>query len=468
MATYKTFRTYLLTVSLIAALIFLFGPNPFECLIALSFLPFISYLLLKEGYPQILFFIMLFQWLQVTAKLFYASIFNLRFEDIILNPDTALDTFYISIIGLYVITGGIYLMIKDLDKKNKKAPQQAEKINYSTKKIVKFYLLYSVILYFTSAYIWYFQSISQILLIFLNLKWGILFLMFYLMFKNKQYNVPIIIFVVFEIILSLSGFFSQFKTYILFILFAYIGANYQTLNFKKLSYGFVGLILLINMGILWSAVKKDYRNYITQGQAVQTSLVGTGESLAYLFKLVEDLDLKVYKEASSILVERISYIDFFSVVRGRVPYVIPYENGKLTLGLIDHLVMPRFIFKDKPALDDSRDTQIYTGLTVSGFLQGTSIGMGYFSYLYIDFGPFFMMPFLFLWGVIIGLVYKTIIIKSNSTLWSFILTAPLFLAIGGFETSLYKAVGGLLIYFITVLVFIKYLQKIFNKILQHK
>lgn len=79
-----------------------------------------------------------------------------------------------------------------------------------------------------------------------------------------------------------------------------------------------------------------------------------------------------------------------------------------------------------------------------------------------------MMPFLFIWGLLIGIVYKTIITKSNSVLWSFILTSPLFLAIGGFETALYKVVGGLLIYFITVLVFIKYFQFFFNKIIQLK
>lgn len=468
MNNYKTFREYILIVSAIAAIIFFFGPNPIECLLALSFLPFISYLLLREGFPQILFFIMLFQWLQVTAKLFYSSIFNLRFEDIILNPETAIETFYISLIGLYVISTGIYVMIKDIYiNKNKTLNQEEIKI-YSTQKVIKFYFAYSVILYFTSAYIWYFQSLSQILLIFINLKWGILFLMFYIMFRKKHYNLAIIIFVALEIIISLSGYFSHFKSYILFILFAYIGANYQSFNFKQISFGLVTVIILINLGILWTAVKVEYRNYITKGQAVQTSLIGTGESLEYLVKLFGDLDLKTYKAASSLLVERISYIDFFSVVQGRVPNVIPYENGKLTVSLFDHLIMPRIIFKNKPALDDSRDTQIYTGLNVSGTLQGTSIGMGYFAYLFIDYGPFFMMPFLFLWGMLIGFVYKTIILKSNSTLWSFILTAPLFFAVGGFETSLYKVVGGLLIYFISVLLFIKYLLPILDTVLKRK
>lgn len=468
MDKYLIFRKYILIVTSIAAAICLFGHNPFECLIALTFLPFISYFLLKEGYPQVLFFIMLFQWLQVTAKLFYARIFNIRFEDLILNPDTALETFYISIIGLYVITFGIHFMIKDIDKKSKKSQQPAEKINYRINKVVKFYFVYSVILYFTSDYIWYFPSLTQILFLFINLKWGILFFMFYLMFKNKQYNTLIIIFVTLEIIVSLSNFFSDFKTYLFFIFFAYIGANYKSFNFKKFSYGLLVIGILINMGILWTAVKSDYRGYITNGQAVQTSLIGTGESLTYLAKLLEDLDLKTYKVSSSLLVERISYIDFFSVVRGRVPSVIPHENGMLTLALLEHLLMPRFIFTNKPALDDSRDTQTFTGLNVSGVLQGTSIGMGYFAYLYIDYGPILMMPFLFFWGVIIGFVFITIINKSKNELWQFTLTAPLFIVIGGFETSLYKVVGGLLIYFITVLVFIKYFQILLDIVLKKK
>ncbi len=78
--------------------------------------------------------------------------------------------------------------------------------------------------------------------------------------------------------------------------------------------------------------------------------------------------------------------------------------------------MPRFLFPDKPVLDDSERTRTYTGMNVAGMEQGTSIGIGYIGESYVDFGPVKMFAPIFLLGLLYGLIYRFFVTKTRYTL----------------------------------------------------
>src|SRR5204863_3861183 len=100
------------------------------------------------------------------------------------------------------------------------------------------------------------------------------------------------------------------------------------------------------------------------------------------------------------------YVKFFALTIENVPANIPYENGTLWLGTVNHVLMPRFLFPNKPAIHDSERTRYYTGIKVAGPEEGTSIGIGYMAESYVDFGPVGMfVPILFL-GMLYGLIYR--------------------------------------------------------------
>ena len=399
-------------------------------------------------------------------KIFYADFMGQPFEELLLKLNTADETFLISIIGLYVLTLGIYVSLYKTDKYTKSLDSSIALIN--VKSLFKIYIIYSIILYLWSNFIWYFSGLSQLLLVLINFKWGLLLFFVYVSMKQKRFRIQVIALLVIEVILSLNNFFTEFKYYFIFSFIAFFIYSYKKWDLRKLSFSLLFAVLLFNIGMIWSSVKGDYRNYITRGRYVQSSVVSTTDALSYLIDKVSNINSKSYSESIETLINRISYIDYLSIIINRVPNVIPYENGKLTLKLIDQVIKPRLFFPKKETLNDSRDLNTYSGLSVSGSDVATSIGMGYFAYLYIDYGPYIMFIFLFGLGLLIGFVFRTLFLKSPTVYWGYVITVPLLIVGGGFETSLYKVVGGVLIYFISAYLVLKFMVPKLDRLITNK
>lgn len=115
------------------------------------------------------------------------------------------------------------------------------------------------------------------------------------------------------------------------------------------------------------------------------------------------------------LAQRLGAAYFFSLVLDRVPRDVPHEGGALTLRAVDHLLRPRFVFPDKPALgSNSWMVNRYAGLNAAGDEAGTSIAIGIAAQFYVDFGIPGMFAALALWGAIIGLAYVFLMSRCPS------------------------------------------------------
>ena len=111
--------------------------------------------------------------------------------------------------------------------------------------------------------------------------------------------------------------------------------------------------------------------------------------------------------------------------------------------------MPRLIFPNKPAINDSDRTNAYTGLQVADAAQGTSISIGYVGESYIDFGWWGMLPVIFVWGWVVGWCFQFLHNKAPHPLLGTALASCLLLStVMLLETSNIKMTGSLMAGFI--------------------
>jgi len=177
-------------------------------------------------------------------------------------------------------------------------------------------------------------------------------------------------------------------------------------------------------------------------------------ALTKFFEIVGTIDKETYREAFFDLIDRVSQIDFFSACLNYVPSVLPYQRGRVWKDALLYMFKPRIFFSGKASLDDSQSLMEYTGVTVSGADEGTSISLGYLGDNYVDFGFFMFIP-IALMGFFTGFVYRVFLTKALNTIWGYILAIPLFSSIGYFETSLVKKIASLLTYLIIVFIFMR-------------
>ncbi len=431
--------------------------NPVLTLSALLFPLLAAKLLWKENEPPILFLGIMLQWLQVSVKVFFADILNVSFESVNSYPGSIVASFYLCQIALLVEAFGIHLVTRKYVCPP--LPVLRKQINeYSLGKLTTLYILFSILTPIALRYGPGNAGIQQFLVKFADFKWAIFFIFYLRTFLNNErtFNFYAIIFI--EIILGFAGYFSGFKDFFLFVAICYLTVKERLKMSHYLRFTFLALVLF-NVMVVWQTVKNDYRAYLSGGRRAQIITVSTSQALNVLLYRISVVGVNDYKNGMRQLVDRISYIDFFSAVMDYVPATIPYENGKLWTEAVTRTVMPRILFPNKPFIDDSERTRKYTGRTFAGSEEGTSISLGYITESYIDFGPWLMFLPLFLFGMLIGRIYTFIVTRTHNQVMGYACAIPLFFQIYTFELALDKAVGALLAFFIVFLVVKAYLVK---------
>ena len=219
--------------------------------------------------------------------------------------------------------------------------------------------------------------------------------------------------------------------------------------------------LLFVFAIAWILIRNDYRNYLNGGSGIQVVEVTMSKRLDYLTDLISNIDFANAGQGIEQTINRVSYSDFLAEVMDRVPAYVSYQNGNLFLETLKSIFMPRLLFPQKKILDDSEITNAYTGRNYSGASKGTSIGIGYMAYYYIDFGKNIMLIFIFLQGLLYGLVYKYFVKKLDTEFLVYSVTLPLLMGVYLYETSQPKIIEGLISSSIIMAVSVKYFLRYF-------
>lgn len=274
-----------------------------------------------------------------------------------------------------------------------------------------------------------------------NVKYIGLFALFYwCLLRNRQQHVLAAV-MGFEVVFGMTGFFAEFKGPVLTLVVAALAARPRL---RPLDMSIVGAsaVLLITIASFWSAVKAEYRLFVNQGSGAQVVNVPLSERLGYLADSVAAIDDQRFAYGFNRLVARHGYVEFLGLAMAHVPAGMPHEDGALTLAVVQHIAMPRFLFPEKPALPS--DTVImakYTGLQ-NLWTENTSISIGYLGELYIDFGYLGGLAAGCVIGFLGGSIYR---ILSAQTARSALVTAGICLMaalpLASFETAYVKLVG---------------------------
>jgi hypothetical protein len=430
------------------ALLGLGTPNPLLSVAAAALLAVLILLTWRPGEPPILVLAVGFQWLQVVMKIIHADLRGVPVAALNVYGGELEAAIWLSMASLLAVALGIRVALLGMPAAAA-ALARREALILSVRRVFGVYVAFALVAVAARSVAWEYPQLTQLLLKTGELKWVFFFLLGYVCFtKRRGYPFLALAFGA-EVVSGFGGFFGAFKTAFFVLVIAYGAATVRWRARRALVIG--GIIgSLFFLGLVWTAVKVDYRDSLNLGQRDQVIRVDLQDRYARLFDLIGGLERADLRQSLRDLADRIAYVDYFSRVLVMVPDVRPYEGGALWLGALRHVLMPRLLFPDKAARPLDTDlTARYTGMSMRAAGRGTSISMGYVAETYIDFGVPVMFSLLFVLGLLWGGIYRFLIGGSRSLLvLSYGLTISVLLPLYQFEINNVKLLGGVLSSFI--------------------
>jgi hypothetical protein len=294
---------------------------------------------------------------------------------------------------------------------------------------------------------------GQLLLAVVYMKWVILTMLIAFTLVNSANRKLVILIISFEVILSFSGFWAEFKNYFLVAIGAYLFLL-PKFSFRSTFLLIFISIITISFSVIWSYSKGEYRQYLTGGERsqviIQQNLFSNVEKFIEI--VLKDFSAKNFVSSFSDgidnLIYRVSYVEFLSMTLKQVPAYLPHENGILLQNAFEHILKPRLFFPDKKPIYDSELTSKYTGVQFSGAEQGTSFSLGTVAESYVDFGRYYMFIPIFFFGLWIGWMYRYFIINGYNVVWGMCYSAPIFQFAWSFPVPTSKFLGWSITYFL--------------------
>jgi len=381
------------------------GPNVALVIYAAAVLALGLTLLWRPKEPPIMVFIFVYQWLQASVAPIYGNFTGLTPDEVAKYMGRHDLACYLSLTGVLALALGMRLAIGRAS-----IDLHGRVVSFVGTRPVGFWLrLYlggAVFSALCNAIAYKAGGLTQVLLALAQVKWAAYMLLTFATFAVPgRAKLPWMGVCLLEFALSLGGFFSSFKD---IFFYAFLGLIGSGIRFRPRSLLLLSLggIVAVFLGVLWSAVKTDYREYVLARDFNQSVNVSYGDAVSHLGELIVNLDGAGLAKGADTLAHRLMYTEFFGVALGNVPENVEHTRGALWGDAVLRTFMPRLIFSDKAAVYDSELTRQYTGINVSSIEQGTSISMGYIAEAYIDWGPVLMFVPILLLGYILGFVYR--------------------------------------------------------------
>lgn len=434
-------------VLIVSALFSLLFPNPFVGSVAILVLPVLARWTWRPSEPPVLFFVVFFQWLQVSMAVFYA---NFHGVNVSAYPNAASTEMavWLSLAGLLVLALGMKIGVKGI-KEGLQLPPVVQ-TRYSEKKIFYLYLFLFVLAGFLPPSLGQANQLRTIILGFLQFKWVALFIIAYLAFARGMglRNRYLLIGIGLEVLWGFSGYFSGFKHVFFIVGIAYLATRARMKEKDMFPLAVIVLVVFV-LSVCWTSIKTDYRDFLNQQSGQQVVLVPVEKRVQAVVGMVLDIDTARFVEGVDKLFQRVAYIEMFARVIDTVPAYLPHEGGRLWWAALKHVTIPRALFPGKAVLpSDSELTMKYTRTFISSAEQGTSISMGYMAESYIDFGVFAMYVPIFLCGLLWGGMYRYFMRRVPDRLIAYGMVTALLVNANQFEMHSVKLLGGMLMNFL--------------------
>ncbi len=432
----------------------LLSPNPLLTAASILVLFLLFKLLWRPGEPPILLLVGGFQWVQATARVFFANLAGVPIEE--LAPMISLEkAAWLSLIGIIALALGMKAGLLKFKSLRRCDPYE-ETQRFSIDKAFTLYLIGAGSAAFVGGFAWLIPGLTQALLAAIAVKWVLFFLLGFLVLQRKERYILLVVAGGIEFVSGL-GFFADFRDVFLLSLVMVFAVKTRLKPRTVL----LGLVLIISLGFvaaIWTVIKQDYRDFATGGDRTrQVTVVSRSEQLTKMVQLVGAVTWQDLEYAIEPLFERLAYIDFFAHTIDYVPAVREHEGGRLWMGSILHFLQPRIIFPNKPVLpSDSELTMAYTGLVLASTDQGTSFSIGYMGESYIDFGPYFMFSAIFLLGLIWGLIYYYFLKKAKNRVVGYAFASAMLLNAHTLEIATIKLFGLMAMNFLVLAMALKF------------
>lgn len=405
----------------------------------------LRHLLWIKDFHNALFWAFCLQWLAINVKVFYSLFTGVDFESLTDFPDHIYYAFFSSNAGIVVFASGIKLML----------PKSISDIRISHNdwqdlaKLDRYYLCTSIALNFILPLLSVPQSIFQFFIALKLLNTAFLFIILVSLLHRDWKSSYIFYFICVEFLMSFTNYFSSFKDYLIYAFLVLLYRN-PRLTSKQLFWIIPFLGSVFSIGVIWTGIKPEYRERITLGETVQANLIGPLKTFDILKELVTNYDLTKFQEDSESLMERVSYINYFSAAVSYVPLYQDHEDGRKLFNAYSYGFTPRILFPEKDILDDSEELNKYTGMSAQGLDEGVSISLGYMADAYIDFGNFlYVTPFIF--GITTAFCLRVLFKEVKSDILRFGLTFPFFTILSVYGASSLKVIPPILYYTVVAL-----------------
>ena len=350
---------------------------------------------------------------------------------------------WLSLIGVVSVAVGMRLALKH--RLGSIAPQMEQELGALNLSRVFMAFLASVgLASVCETLAWRLGGLTHLILALGSLKWAMLWILITAAVVQGRGYGFVAAALLFEVGVGLLGFFSTFKEAFFMLGIATFSVRRKLSGTVRLGMG-VSTVGVISLIIFWQAVKIEYRTFLNQGSGDQAVRVSVEERIDKLQQLLEALNVAAIKNGVETLVERVGYTELFAATLQWVPANEPFAGGELWKGAVLHPLMPRLLFPNKAEINDSERARRFTGRTLSGSEEGTSIGIGYMAESYADFGEVLMFAPVFLLGYVIGHLYRGLSFSGISRMWGVALAiAALFTTLQALATTGSKLFGAIL------------------------
>ena len=362
----------------------------------------------RAGDAPVVPFVLLYQWVAITVGYWYqgwAGFFPSSYP-----PGNVELTVVLACGGLLLLALGIRLGTALLARRQAAVARPAEVRSASNLRglFIVVLALYGID-YVVVLNTWHVANLNVILEQVLVLRQVLLLVLWLEVLRQRRGAMYVVITLAWVFVPRLGAYFSEFKSpfILLIIVFAAAWRPWESQWWRR------GLVVAFKtspaiaaalfLALLWQAgVKKETR------EAYDRQLVGSSpsERIDLFLDSAADAWPTLRDDPSGVvesLVERLSYITFFSRVLDHVPQQEPHARGELLQMALLNSAVPRFLYPEKPVLpSDSHYTRRFAGIMVPD--EGTSISIGYMAEFYADWGVPGMMASVLGYGLWIGFV----------------------------------------------------------------
>jgi hypothetical protein len=244
-----------------------------------------------------------------------------------------------------------------------------------------------------------------------------------------------------EIVIGLTGYFAGFRDPIVMTTIV----MFEVFNPRKLQHWLIVSVLAIAMFIIstmWMNVRTQYRAMLDAEVFEQTDQ-SKFSTMADLANNWLRSDAGTMADHIDALVNRVWAIYYPALAMARVPSILPHTDGSILFGAVAHVISPRVFFPSKAGLQsDSEMVRKYAGVYAAGSEKNTSIAFGYAAEMYLDFGlPEMFIPLL-AFGFLMGAAYEELRVRiRHDDLRRGLLAVIFWLSLYLFERSLVKMMG---------------------------